>query len=74
MLKTYFIADRAFDEARGFSKTMARWANVDSESGVTAVEYGILAAMLVVVLVAAAATLGTSFSSGFAAIGSKMPQ
>lgn len=36
-----------------------------SEDGVTAIEYGLIAALVAVVLIGALTTLGTSLSTGF---------
>ncbi len=47
--------------------TIARFAN--DESGATAIEYGLIAALIAVGIIAAATTLGGSLSSLFERIG-----
>ena len=41
------------------------WCKADSEEGIAAVEYGLLAALIAVVIIAAASLLGTNLSSVF---------
>lgn len=41
-----------------------------NEEGVTAIEYGLIAALIAVVLIAALTTLGTSLSAKFGAVAS----
>jgi pilus assembly protein Flp/PilA len=50
--------------------TIARFAN--DESGATAIEYGLIAALIAVGIIAAATTLGTSLSSVFNKITTKL--
>ncbi|MBX9932644.1 MAG: Flp family type IVb pilin [Methylobacterium sp.] len=42
------------------------------ESGATAIEYGLIAALIAVVLIAGATTLGSNLSSKFTAIATKI--
>ena len=42
---------------------------ITSESGVTAIEYGLIAALIAVVIVGAVTLLGTNLSTTFTAIG-----
>ena len=49
---------------------VARFAN--DESGATAIEYGLIAALIAVGIIAAATTLGGSLSSLFGRISSKL--
>lgn len=42
------------------------------ESGATAIEYGLIAALISVALVAGATTLGTKLNSTFVALGTKL--
>lgn len=44
----------------------------DDESGATAIEYGLIAALIAVFLIGALSALGTSMSSEFAQIGSTL--
>jgi pilus assembly protein Flp/PilA len=45
---------------------------VQDESGVTAIEYGLIAALIAVAIVAILATVGTSLSTTFATVSSKL--
>jgi pilus assembly protein Flp/PilA len=65
---SFCSVERVFSEARGLTRNAARWANVDSESGVTAIEYGLIAALVGVAIVAAATALGTQLSTLFTTI------
>ncbi len=46
-----------------FSKLMTNFSN--DESGATAIEYGLIAALVAVVIIAALTTLGTKLTSTF---------
>jgi pilus assembly protein Flp/PilA len=54
--------------ARALSKKVARWADLDSESGVTAIEYGLIAALVAVVIITAVALLGTNVTDVFTSV------
>ena len=54
------------------SKFVTRFLN--DESGATAIEYGLIAALLAVVLITAMNTLSGKISGTFAKIGNAMPQ
>jgi pilus assembly protein Flp/PilA len=45
---------------------------VKDESGATAIEYGLIAALIAVGIIGAATTLGTNISTTFTTIGDKM--
>jgi pilus assembly protein Flp/PilA len=45
---------------------------MDDESGATAIEYGLIAALIAVGIIAAATTLGNGLSSIFSAIGTRL--
>ena len=53
------------------SKFIARFAK--DESGATAIEYGLIAALVAVVLVTALTAMGTKLSGTFTTISSKLP-
>jgi pilus assembly protein Flp/PilA len=42
------------------------------ESGVTAIEYGLIAALIAVVIIAAVATVGTSLSNTFSTVATSL--
>jgi pilus assembly protein Flp/PilA len=50
--------------------TIARFAN--DESGATAIEYGLIAALIAVGIIAAATTLGTNLSGVFNRVSDKL--
>lgn len=52
-------------------KIFARFAA--DESGATAIEYGLIAALIAVALIVAAGLVGTNLSSMFTAIAGKLP-
>ena len=54
------------------SKFVTRFLN--DESGATAIEYGLIAALIAVVLITAMNTLSGKISGTFAKIGNAMPQ
>lgn len=49
-----------------FSKLMTRFQN--DESGATAIEYGLIAALIAVVIIAALTAMGTSLEAKFSAV------
>ena len=55
------------------SKKAARWFSLDSESGVTAIEYGLIAALIAVAIITAVALVGTNLTNTFNAVASKLP-
>jgi len=65
---SFYSVERAFSEARALTRRVARWADVESESGVTAIEYGLIAALVAVAIVVAAGSLGTQLSTLFGTI------
>lgn len=51
-------------------KTIAKF--VKDESGATAIEYGLIAALIAVAIITAAITVGTELSSIFNSVGSEL--
>ncbi|MDB5561666.1 MAG: pilus assembly protein [Hyphomicrobiales bacterium] len=51
-------------------KTIAKF--VEDESGATAIEYGLIAALIAVGIIVAATTLGTNLSALFTSIGDRL--
>lgn len=70
----YTSPDIAFSSARAFTKKVARWVNVDSESGVTAIEYGLIAALVAVAIIGAITTVGSNLSGTFTYVSGQLPQ
>lgn len=54
------------------AKSVARWLKIDSERGVTAIEYGILAALIALAIIVAVTLLGTNLSATFNTIAGKV--
>jgi pilus assembly protein Flp/PilA len=54
------------------SRSAAVWLNVTSNRGVSAIEYGLLAALIALVIIAAVTTLGTNLSGVFSTISSSV--
>jgi pilus assembly protein Flp/PilA len=51
------------------------WRQVDNEEGVAAIEYGLIAALIAIVIVTAASLLGTNLAGVFNVVASKgLPQ
>lgn len=57
---------------RELAKTVAQWLRIDSERGVTAIEYGILAALIALAIIVAVTLLGTNLSATFGKIATKV--
>lgn len=57
---------------RTLSKTLARWLLIESEQGVTAIEYGLLASLIAVVIVTAVALIGTNLTNIFNYVAGKL--
>lgn len=47
------------------SRKIAHWFKVDSEQGVTAIEYGLIAALVALAIVVGAGLLGTNLNALF---------
>jgi pilus assembly protein Flp/PilA len=56
---------------RKLVKTFASWLNIDSESGVTAIEYGLIAALIAIAIIAAVTLVGTNLSGLFSYVAGK---
>jgi pilus assembly protein Flp/PilA len=53
------------------SKFVTRF--MSDESGATAIEYGLIVALIAVVIITAVTTIGTKLNSAFTSVGSKLP-
>ncbi len=53
------------------SKFVTRF--VKDESGATAIEYGLIVALIAVVIITAVSTLGTKLNKAFTSVGSSLP-
>jgi len=54
------------------TKSAFAWAHVDSEQGVAAIEYGLMAALIAMVIIAAVTTLGTNLTGLFDSIAAQI--
>jgi pilus assembly protein Flp/PilA len=57
---------------RSFARMVARGLSIDSEEGVTAIEYGLLASLIAVVIIVAVALIGTNLTTIFNYIAGKL--
>ena len=57
---------------RDLIKTYGAWVGVESESGVTAIEYGLLAALIAGAIIVAVTLVGTNLAALFNAIAGKL--
>lgn len=57
---------------RSFTRAVARWLYVDSEQGVTAIEYGLIAALVAVAIIVGITLVGTNLNGLFNYIGGKV--
>lgn len=60
--------DGMFAGMRARSKRVARWLSVESESGVTAIEYGLIAALIAVFIIASVTIVGSQLAVIFTKI------
>ena len=61
----YANPDVILSETRGLAKKAAKWAGLESESGVTAIEYGLIAALIAVVIIVGVTAVGTKLNALF---------
>jgi pilus assembly protein Flp/PilA len=57
---------------RDISRKIARYFSVESESGVTAIEYGLLASLVALGIIVGATLLGTNLNALFNYIGGQV--
>ena len=57
---------------RELSRKIARYFSVESESGVTAIEYGLLASLIALGIIVGATLIGTNLSAVFNYIGGQI--
>ena len=57
---------------RELSKTVSNWFSLDSESGVTAIEYGLIASLIAVAIIVAVTLVGTNLAGLFNYIAGKV--
>jgi pilus assembly protein Flp/PilA len=63
---------RKANEMRNLNKTVSIWLSVDSESGVTAIEYGLIASLIALAIIVAVTLVGTNLSGLFTYIAGKV--
>jgi pilus assembly protein Flp/PilA len=71
---SYFIIVRKKepDELRNLAKDLAAWLSLDSESGVTAIEYGLIAGLIAIGIIAALTLTGTHLAAIFNFVAPKL--
>ncbi len=57
---------------RKLSRNIARFMSIESESGVTAIEYGLIASLIAVAIITAVALVGTNLAATFNTIAGKL--
>jgi len=57
---------------RQIARKMADWFSIESETGVTAIEYGLLASLIAVAIIVAAALVGTNLANIFNYVADKL--
>jgi pilus assembly protein Flp/PilA len=57
---------------RGISKTISGWFSIKSERGVTAIEYGLIAALVALAIIVGITLVGTNLNELFNYIGGKV--
>ena len=57
---------------RQISRKMARWLSIESERGVTAIEYGLLASLIALAIIVGATLVGTNLGTVFTNIANKI--
>ncbi len=55
-----------------FIKKVRRWLSIDDKQGVTAIEYGLIAALIAVAIIGSITALGTTLSTTFNTVASKV--
>jgi pilus assembly protein Flp/PilA len=53
---------------RKFAQKIAKYLSIDSEKGVTAIEYGLLASLIAVVIIVSVTSVGVQLKAAFTAI------
>lgn len=57
---------------RSVSKRIAHWFSVDSDRGVTAIEYGLIASLVAIAIIVGITLVGTNLNGLFNYIGGKV--
>lgn len=57
---------------RNVAKTIAGYLSIESEKGVTAIEYGLLASVISLAIIVAATLVGTNLNAVFNSIATKL--
>lgn len=57
---------------RQISRKIGKWFSIESERGVTAIEYGLLASLIALAIIVAVTLVGTNLSTLFNTIATKV--
>jgi pilus assembly protein Flp/PilA len=60
------------DGLRNLAKNLAGWLSLDSESGVTAIEYGLIASLIAIAIIAGVTLTGTHVAAIFTYVAPKL--
>ena len=55
-----------------YAAALMRWLRLNSKRGVSAIEYGLLAALIAVAIITAVTTVGTNLTGIFTSVASKV--
>jgi pilus assembly protein Flp/PilA len=66
-----FVVFQKGNEMHNFRKTVRCWFSLDSESGVTAIEYGLIASLIALAIIVAVTLVGTNLAGLFTYIAGK---
>ncbi|PNG27174.1 Flp family type IVb pilin [Methylocella silvestris] len=56
----------------GFYKNIVSWLSIDSEQGVTAIEYGLIASLIAIAIIVAVTLVGTNLAGLFTYVAGKV--
>ena len=57
---------------RRLSKSVANWLSIESETGVTAIEYGLIASLIALAIIVAITLVGTNLAALFTTIATSL--
>lgn len=72
MVKSNVIDGLVMRYITEFASSVSSWLKIDSERGVTAIEYGILASLIALAIIVAVTLLGTNLSTLFNTLATKV--
>jgi pilus assembly protein Flp/PilA len=70
-LPNCYVVFQKGNKMHNFRKTVRCWFSLDSESGVTAIEYGLIASLIALAIIVAVTLVGTNLAGLFTYIAGK---